>query len=55
MGGPGQYNWSNDQNNQMWGAKPKTGANWADGQVDTSSWLGPAKQVGYLFYVRMFV
>ncbi|GBM23821.1 Protein Gawky [Araneus ventricosus] len=43
----GQYVGWNDPNNSVcWGAKPKANANWADGQVDTSSWLGPAKQGG---------
>ncbi|GFX65263.1 protein Gawky [Trichonephila clavipes] len=43
----GQYVGWNDPNSSVcWGAKPKTNSNWADGQVDTSSWLGPAKQGG---------
>ncbi|KAF8797040.1 Protein Gawky like protein [Argiope bruennichi] len=43
----GQYVGWNDPNNSVcWGAKPKANSNWADGQVDTSSWLGPAKQGG---------
>ncbi|XP_064478537.1 protein Gawky-like isoform X3 [Ornithodoros turicata] len=29
-----------------WGAKPKGPPNWADGQIDTSTWGGPAKQAG---------
>lgn len=29
-----------------WGAKPKGASSWADGQVDTSTWLGPSKQGG---------
>lgn len=43
----GVGSWNDQPNNslQYWGAKPKSNCNWADGQVDTSSWLGPAKQV----------
>ncbi|GIY25140.1 hypothetical protein CDAR_615281 [Caerostris darwini] len=43
----GQFvGWNEANNSVCWGAKPKTSSNWADGQVDTSSWLGPAKQGG---------
>ncbi|XP_035226493.1 protein Gawky-like isoform X2 [Stegodyphus dumicola] len=45
QGGPYNVGW-NDQCNTpfYWGTKPKSNSSWADGQVDTSSWLGPTKQ-----------
>ncbi|XP_054718989.1 LOW QUALITY PROTEIN: protein Gawky-like [Uloborus diversus] len=48
QGGPYNVGWNDQSSNQLsyWGAKPKANANWADGQVDTSSWLGPSKQGG---------
>lgn len=53
QGGPfGVGSWNDQSNNslQYWGAKPKSNCNWAEGQVDTSSWLGPAKQVIILYW-----
>lgn len=43
----GVGSWNDQSNSSLpyWGTKPKSNCNWADGQVDTSSWLGPAKQV----------
>lgn len=51
QGGPyGVGSWNEQSNNSLgyWGAKPKSNCNWADGQVDTSSWLGPSKQVIFI-------
>lgn len=41
----GEKQWQQDQD---WGAKPKMGGppDWSDGQIDTSTWGGPAKQGG---------
>ncbi|XP_042898538.1 protein Gawky [Parasteatoda tepidariorum] len=44
-GGSYGNSWNDQSGNMGWVSKPKSNAaNWADGQVDTSSWLGPAKQ-----------
>lgn len=60
--GGGGENWGEDKSSWgeptsptgvpgYWGAKPKGQGppNWADGQIDTSTWGGPAKQHGCCF------